>query len=155
MSLFFPVFSYDCQYQTTPSRQGVEASHFSGKLGTELMWKSLKKLFSASDLRKFSVSVGEPWDFSGPDGDNLIVGNEIIDVSRPDNHFLIIGIKPTNFDRHTYDALGLSARDGKEISDDALKLGNEIAVNGEFGSINDGEFEGSGQLQIVGLCKRA
>ncbi len=119
------------------------------------MWKSLKKLFSASDLRKFSVSVGEPWDFSGPDGDNLIVGNEIIDVSRPDNLFLIIGIKPTNFDRHTYDALGLSARDGKEVSDDALKLGNEIAVNGEFGSINDGEFEGSGQLQIVGSCKRA
>jgi hypothetical protein len=42
---------------------------------------------------KARIDVGEPWDFTGPDGDNIILGNIFIPDLFSENNFAIFIVK--------------------------------------------------------------
>jgi hypothetical protein len=57
---------------------------------------------------KYKISVGEPWNFEGPDGQNCIIG-EVIDVLSP-TVILFKSDRPQKFEELTGNIFLLSAR---------------------------------------------
>ncbi|MGQ2802082.1 hypothetical protein ACT54M_17005 [Leptospira santarosai] len=78
--------------------------------------------------KSYYISIGEPWDFVGPDGKNIIKGEILKKISSTclifkTNHFL-------EYENNKSDILILSPRHYDNDFDDLVKKTNTVTING-------------------------
>lgn len=90
---------------------------------------------------KHFISVGEPWDFTSPDGENIINGNIIKVIT---NNCLIFRANYIlNFGQFTGDLFVLYPRNNESNFDDLQSETCSVTVNGNvlLGSLDDNASE--------------
>lgn len=103
-------------------------------------------------MRKFSLSVGEPWDFEGPDGPNTVEVELIGEVDGPDaenwssSYLLLKVIRPFTFNGEVAERLVAAPRYEGESLKSISRKGGTVGV----ARVLPGKSIGPGQRLLTG-----
>jgi hypothetical protein len=76
---------------------------------------------------QMKISVGEPWDFTGPDGENIVMGSILRIVN--EKCCIFKAANPVSIDGITSEILVLVPRYKNEFFNDFFKGGKSITIN--------------------------
>jgi hypothetical protein len=107
-------------------------------------------------LTRFLISIGEPWDFDGPDGPNRLYGTYDPSIPASSGSLIVLRTTTHKYDQTEFDAVELSHRyDSNKVGLGELLTGKGQAVNGSFGRMDGTKFLPSGAHHFIGSVRLA